>query len=126
MAALYLTLSLPEDSSTVDELVISPRPFFTTSLRYMLKCPHRGVYQVGVDTLWVSDVFGLFTLRRVINDRSIVLTVQPVSYTHLDVYKRHDIRLVWVNVWCDCMSGASVRPVPPRGWHGCTLSLIHI
>ena len=77
VAALYLTLSLPEDSSTVDELVISPRPFFTTSLRYMLKCPHRGVYQVGVDTLWVSDVFGLFTLRRVINDRSIVLTVQP-------------------------------------------------
>lgn len=77
VAALYLTLSLPEDSSTVDELVISPRPFFTTSLRYMLKCPHRGIYQVGIDTLWVSDVFGLFTLRRVINDRSIVLTVQP-------------------------------------------------
>ena len=77
VAALYLTLSLPEDSSTVDELVISPRPFFTTSLKYMLKCPHRGVYQVGVDTLWVSDVFGLFTLRRVIDDRSIVLTVQP-------------------------------------------------
>lgn len=77
VAALYITLSLPEDSSTVDELVISPRPFFTTSLKYMLKCPHRGIYQVGVDTLWVSDVFGLFTLRRVINDRSIVLTVQP-------------------------------------------------
>ena len=77
VAAMYITLSLPEESSSVDELTLRPRPFTTTSLKYMLKCPHRGIYTVGVHTLWVSDLFGLFTLRRVLADRSIVLSIQP-------------------------------------------------
>ena len=77
VAAMYLTLALPEESSTVDELALRPRPMGATTIKYMLKCPHRGIYPVGVDTLWVTDVFGLFTLRRVVADRSIILTVQP-------------------------------------------------
>ena len=47
-------------------------PFKTKELRVRVPCPHRGVDQVGVESVSVSDVFGLFCLRRKIRGVAIV------------------------------------------------------
>ena len=62
---------------TLGWMTISLPPMHAREYRYSVACPHRGLCEVGVSALRVTDVFGLFTLRRRVRDGGGEVTVLP-------------------------------------------------
>ena len=56
---------------------VSLPPMREREYRYSVACPHRGQYEVGISALRVTDVFGLFTLRRRLRQGGGEVTVLP-------------------------------------------------
>lgn len=65
------------DARTLGWMSFSLPPLRGREYRYSVICPHRGLCEVGVTALRVTDVFGLFTLTRRIKKGSGQLTVLP-------------------------------------------------
>ena len=70
-------LSLPSPCASNQEVNVSCPPFARRTFRQVIECPHRGVYEVGVARLSVTDAFGLVTLGRRPRLRLIRLEVAP-------------------------------------------------
>lgn len=58
-------------------MTISLPPMRPREYRYTVACPHRGLCEVGVTSLRVTDVFGLFTLSRRLREGGFEATVLP-------------------------------------------------
>ena len=52
-------------------------PMRTREYRYPISCPHRGSYKVGISAVRVTDVFGLFCLRRRLHESAAAVEVLP-------------------------------------------------
>lgn len=55
-------------------------PFQENMLAYQLACPHIGVFPSGVSGVTIRDVFGLFSLERVVFSQETELIVLPQVY----------------------------------------------
>ena len=61
---LRVTLNVPGAGGGRQEISVSMPPFSKRSFRNVVRCPHRGDYEVGVTGTSASDLFGLFELSR--------------------------------------------------------------
>ena len=77
VAAIRVRLSVPSACAPNQEVNVSCPPFARRTFRQVIECPHRGVYEVGVARLSVTDAFGLVTLGRRPRLRMIRLEVAP-------------------------------------------------
>ena len=80
VAALRLRLNVPSAFSAVQEISVSTPAFKTRTFRYMVRCPHRGSYEVGITRLRARDAFGLFSISRKSGMKLLRVDVYPRSY----------------------------------------------
>lgn len=80
VSALRIRLNVPSTFSASQEISVSTPPFQTRTFRYMLRCPHRGGYEVGVSRLRAKDMFGLFNISRASGMRLLKVDVYPRSH----------------------------------------------
>ncbi len=76
-----LEVSSPMDERTVGKITVSLPPLREKEYRYAMSCPHRGHYQLGVSSVRVTDVFGLFSFQRAFGKNSAEVTVRPRTET---------------------------------------------
>lgn len=74
---IELEVSSASDERTVGKIAVNLLPMQEKEYRYVVRCPHRGHYQLGVTRVRVSDIFGLFTFSRRIQGGSSLVTVVP-------------------------------------------------
>jgi len=77
VAAIRVRLSVPSSGAPRQEVNVSCPPFARRTFRQVIECPHRGVYEVGVERLSVTDAFGLVSLGRRPKGRLAKLEVAP-------------------------------------------------
>ena len=77
VAAIRVLLSVPSAYAARQEVNVSCPPFSKRTFRQVIECPHRGVYEVGVARLSVTDPFGLISLGRRPRLRLLKLEVVP-------------------------------------------------
>jgi len=77
VAAIRVRLSVPSACAAQQEVNVSCPPFSRRTFRQVIECPHRGVYEVGVARLSVTDPFGLVSLGRRPKLRLLKLEVAP-------------------------------------------------
>lgn len=77
VAAIRVRLSVPSAGAPRQEVNVSCPPFARRTFRQVIECPHRGVYEVGVERLSVTDAFGLVSLGRRPKGRLAKLEVAP-------------------------------------------------
>lgn len=63
-AGLRVTLSVPGGSVMRQEISVETPPFARRNFRQVVRCPHRGSYELGVARITATDVFGLLELSR--------------------------------------------------------------
>ena len=80
VSSLRIRLNVPSAFSASQEISVSTPPFKTRTFRYMVRCPHRGSYEVGVTKLRAKDMFGLFSISRKSGQRLLRVDVYPKSY----------------------------------------------
>ena len=78
--SLRVTLNVPGAGGGRQEISVSMPPFSKRSFRNVVKCPHRGDYEVGVTGTSASDLFGLFELSRRSKSRLMRVEVYPRSH----------------------------------------------
>ena len=64
VGALRIALNVPGGAGGRQEIRVDAPPFVKRNFRNVIRCPHRGSYEVGVTRLTVSDLFGLFEFSR--------------------------------------------------------------
>ena len=123
IAGIRLEMELPSAVCCNREIMVRALPFRTHNFRQLLRCPHRGVYQVGISAVSVRDVFGLFTFSRKLHSKAAALEVAP---------KERDARsleLGAVDVGPEFISKASednASPSDVRAWQeGDSLKKVH-
>jgi len=79
ISAVELSLATPDDVF-FSRVIVSIRPFRHFSVERSLPCPHRGVYEMGVVSVAVRDVFSLITLSRKVRGVKSVAEVSPRVY----------------------------------------------
>ena len=67
----------PDSGQQTGVMTLSGLPLRGREYRYSVSCPHRGSYHIGVRRVSVTDIFGLFTLRRRVRKRDAYLEVLP-------------------------------------------------
>ena len=77
---LRVTLNVPGANGGRQEISVSMPPFSKRSFRSVVRCPHRGDYEVGVTGTSASDLFGLFELSRRSRSRLMRVEVYPRSH----------------------------------------------
>ena len=77
VGSVRVIVSVPSASSPAQELSVSTPPFQEKTFRHMIRCPHRGSYETGVNALWAVDLFGLFRLHRRARARLVRVDVLP-------------------------------------------------
>ncbi len=77
IGAVELDVSTPGENREIGYMTLSVPPFRERQYRYTIRCTHRGIYEVGVSRISVSDVFGLFTFSRSLSGPSARVTVSP-------------------------------------------------
>ena len=77
VSAIRVRLSVPSVLAPNQEVNVSCPPFARRTFRQVIECPHRGVYEVGVARVSVTDAFGLICLGRRPGTRLIKLEVAP-------------------------------------------------
>lgn len=75
--SVQLVLLVPEDERAHETMDILLPPFLEKKFHFELPCPHVGVYHVGIQSVRVTDIFQLFTLKRRMDGSLISLEVQP-------------------------------------------------
>lgn len=74
---VILNMSVPSAYAPVQGVLVSTPPFVPRTFRHMLRCPHRGIYEAGVTSISVTDIFGFFTFSRKSSAKLIRMEVQP-------------------------------------------------
>ena len=74
--ALRLGLSVPGSASR-QEISVDAPPFARRNFRNVVRCMHRGFYQVGIDRIIAQDLFGLFEFSRKSRKRPLKMEVCP-------------------------------------------------
>ena len=77
VSAIRVRLSVPSALAPNQEVNVSCPPFARRTFRQVIGCPHRGVYEVGVARVYVTDAFGLVSLCRRPGTRLVKLEVAP-------------------------------------------------
>ena len=79
-SALRIRLNVPSAFSASQEISVATPPLKTRTFRYMVRCPHRGSYEVGVTRMRARDVFGLFSISRKSGQRLLRVDVYPRAH----------------------------------------------
>lgn len=74
--SLRVRLNTPT-STGVQEISVAAPPFAKHSFRNVVRCPHRGNFEVGVARITAGDAFGLFELSRRYGKRFVRVEVCP-------------------------------------------------
>ena len=77
VSAIQVRLSVPSALAPNQAVNVSCPPFTRRTFRQVIECPHRGVYEVGVTRVFVTDAFGLICLGRRPGTRLVKLEVAP-------------------------------------------------
>lgn len=77
---LRVELNVPGANGGRQEISVSMPPFSKRSFRNVVRCPHRGNYEVGIASLSATDLFGLFELRRRSRRRLMQVEVYPRAH----------------------------------------------
>ena len=72
-----LRVQLQVPGSGVQEIAVSTPPFSHRSYRSMVKCVHRGEYELGIARVTAGDIFGLFSLPRKYGKKLMHIEVCP-------------------------------------------------
>lgn len=75
--SLRVVLSVPGGSVMRQEIAVEAPPFARRNFRHVVRCPHRGLYELGVARIAASDVFGLFDLSRSAGKKLLRVEVCP-------------------------------------------------
>ena len=76
---LRVLLNVPGADGGRQEISVSMPPFSRRSFRNVVRCPHRGNYEVGVTAIAATDLFGLFEISRRPRSRLMRVEVYPRS-----------------------------------------------
>ena len=77
--SVSLKLSVPDDSEANSALALTALPFQTHRYDLTVVCPHRGLYDIGVERVRASDVFGLFHFSKKIENCQFQIEVIPCT-----------------------------------------------
>ena len=77
VAAVRIQMNVPSAYSTSQEISLSIPPFKKRTYRHVIRCMHRGVYEVGVSRFRARDLFGLFTVSRKSGLKLLQVDVYP-------------------------------------------------
>ena len=80
VSSVRIQLNVPSAFSAQQEISVSTPPFKTKTFRYMVRCPHRGSYEVGISRLRARDMFGLFSLSKKSGMKLLRVDVSPKTY----------------------------------------------
>lgn len=75
--SLRLGLNVPGGMGGRQEISVEAPPFARRSFRHVIRCPHRGSYDVGISHITVQDMFGLFEFKRRSGKKLMRLEVCP-------------------------------------------------
>ncbi len=76
---LRLDVTSPDDAIGAGSIQPPVRPLKRINCRITLHCAHRGVYEVGISSVTVSDIFCFFTMSRRIRHSAVKLIVPPCT-----------------------------------------------
>ena len=74
---IELEVSAPDDGRDMGRMVVDTVPLKGREYRYAVRCAHRGLCEVGISRLRVTDVFGLFSFSRRVKDTLARVEVTP-------------------------------------------------
>ncbi len=77
VGSVELEVSSPIEERAFGRISVNLPPIREKEYRYAMSCPHRGHYAMGVSRVHVSDVFGLFSFSRAVNQGNAMVTVTP-------------------------------------------------
>lgn len=77
VGSVELEVSAPGEGREVGRMSVSVPPLKSRQYRYNIRCAHRGVYEVGVSRVTVTDVFGLFTFSKRVKGTLARVMVMP-------------------------------------------------
>ena len=80
VSLIEIDITSPQGLNDIGRITISAASMRGREYRYTIACAHRGVYQVGIRQIRVTDVFGLFSFERPIRRKGLRLTVLPQVY----------------------------------------------
>ena len=80
VSAIRVRLSVPSACAPTQEVNVSCPPFVQKTYRQVIDFPHRGVYEVGLARVSVTDAFGLLSLGRRPGIRLVKLEVAPRTW----------------------------------------------
>ena len=88
VGALRIALNVPGGTGGRQEIRVDVPPFVKRNFRNVIRCPHRGSYEVGVTKLTASDLFGLFEFSRKSGVKLLRVEVCPKSMQMLPMELR--------------------------------------
>ena len=77
VGALRVSLNVPGGAGGRQEIRVDVPPFVRRNFRNVIRCPHRGSYEVGVTRLTACDLFGLFEFSRKVEKKLLRVEVSP-------------------------------------------------
>ena len=77
VGALRIGLNVPGGAGGRQEIRVDVPPFVKRNFRNVIRCPHRGSYEVGVTELTACDLFGLFEFSRKSGKKLLRVEVSP-------------------------------------------------
>lgn len=80
VSAIRVRLNVPSAYAPTQEVNVNCPPFAERTFRQVIHCPHRGVYEAGVTSISVEDVFGLVSLTRRPDAKLVRLEVLPNAF----------------------------------------------
>jgi len=75
--SLRVTLNVPGSGASLQEISVAASPFDRKNFRNVIRCPHRGNYEVGIVKITVSDIFSLFEISRKSKKKLLRVEVYP-------------------------------------------------
>lgn len=74
---IELEVSAPDEGKDIGRMIVGVAPIKGREYRYTIRCAHRGVYEVGVSRVRVTDIFGLFSFARRVKEKTARVEVTP-------------------------------------------------
>lgn len=74
---IRIALNVPGSGASVQEISIAASPFAKKNYRNVIRCPHRGNYEVGIAKITVSDIFSLFEISHKSKKKLLRVDVYP-------------------------------------------------
>ncbi len=75
--SIRVMLNVPGSGAGLQEISVNTRPFAKKNFRNVVRCPHRGNYEVGIAKITVSDIFSLFEISRKSKKKLLRVEVYP-------------------------------------------------